>query len=868
MQERVETIDFSLGFRIWVKELYDCLYNSKKVWEYLRTFTSGQSAQNRLNVRFSVWQNRSMQTSTLRTPQYKLHLVPEGTFTRHVNNAFKDYHSILALSRSPLAQTDLIVPALVLDDVSPTADERGHALRLVLQWAVEKLAPAPVHTPIGSYRPYDDPTWRDPRWWRYNILRHRYLEPLHPDEFVEGGRFTETLIALTGLPSADTFFDERNRAIQDVAQWLWQQRVERSADSVLRRMALSEAVRPLQTQPDALALLDIAAAFDEVFPRDLLLRIAANERLANIESSLRYLTTQRFLLTGDSGNSLGISLVLQSYIYQRLPKDRLQRIHYACAKYYATLDEPLKAAEHWQKAGYWTEAANILLAAANDLINELQTNELRDVLLQFKASYLAADLWREIQIALCDLSVKLGQHTEALAACRRALKATTETHQQARIYRRMGKLYEQRNQQHALAYYQQAVERFRDDAPELIDLLKDRGWFYILRREWSKAEADLTQALAHAPQLAHEQRADIYDALASLQREQQHYAEAVEYARTALTLREESGNMPRVADSCNNLGLLYNAIGDYSHAIAAYEEAMLTYERLDNRERLAVALLNLGMAHHLAGRMSQAIETYQKSLAICEETGLALVQVRAQYNLAEAMAELGKSQQAVSYWQAGYAQSREAGFDDEITDFENLRTQFPILQAATVAPDPASTSAHWGRKQALEPEDQIALSIAEQYGQVTPKALVAAANISKATATRRLSSLVEREYLVQRGKGRSTHYTLPAAPAAWETPASAQHAESDVVAAQLKHLLYTQRRWMREQYAVDAMGISDEQLPGNMVRLRVRFVQLPDVHTFFDLEGRLNDLLHRTVDLLPVDDTRDADSSEHIVWIW
>jgi tetratricopeptide (TPR) repeat protein len=674
------------------------------------------------------------------------------------------------------------------------------------------------------------------------------------------------LIALTGLPSADTFFDERNRAIQDVAQWLWQQRMERGADSVLSHMALTEAVTPLQTQPDAMALLEIAAAFDDVFSRDLLLHIVTSEPLVNVESSLRYLTTQRFLLTGDDGASLGLSRVLQSYMYHRLPKDRLQRIHYASAKYYAAIDEPLKAAEYWQKAGYWAEAANVLFAASNDLVNELHINELRDALLRFKASYVPAELWRDIQIFLCDLLSKLGQHSEALAACRRALKATPEIGQQARIYRRMGKLYEQRNQQHALAYYQQAVERFQEDDPELVDLLKDRGWFYILRREWSEAEADLMRALTCVPRLAHEQRADIYDALASLQREQKHFTQAVEYARNALTLREESGNMPRVADSCNNLGLLYNAIGDYNHAIAAYEEAMITYERLGNRERLAVALLNLGMAHHLAGRMSQAIETYQKSLALCEETGLLLVQVRTQYNLAEAMAELGKSQQAVRYWQAGYTLSRAAGFDDEVTDFEALRSQFPALQAASVAPAPYTTGTHWSGTEPLEPEDRIALSTAERYGQVTAKSFVAAANISKATATRRLSSLAERGYLVQHGRGRSTHYTLPA-PVASEMP-SAQTTAPEDVAVQLNHLLYGQRRWLMEQYAVNTMGISDEQLPGNMVRLRVGFVHPPDIHAFFELEDRLNGLLNMMVDLLPVDDTLDAASGEHILWVW
>jgi tetratricopeptide (TPR) repeat protein len=274
------------------------------------------------------------------------------------------------------------------------------------------------------------------------------------------------------------------------------------------------------------------------------------------------------------------------------------------------------------------------------------------------------------------------------------------------------------------------------------------------------------------------------------------------------------------------------------------------------------------MAHHLAGRMSQAIETYQKSLAMCQETGLLLVQARTQYNLAEAMAELGKSQQAVHYWQAGYTLSREAGFDDEVADFETLRSQFPALQVAIVEQTPPEPPARQEGQLYLEPEDKIALSTAEQYGQVTAKSLVAAANISKSTATRRLSSLAERGYLAQRGKGRSTHYTLPAPVAAQDILPPSQTTGSDRVGVQLKQLLSAQRRWLIEQYAVDTIGISDEQLPGNMVRLRVGFVHPPDIHAFFELEDRLNGVLNMMVDLLPLEGPLDAESGEHILWVW
>jgi hypothetical protein len=116
-----------------------------------------------------------------------------------VNEAYKAYSSVLALSRLPLATSPLIRPALVLDPLTPTPEDRGRALQLALRWALDQLAPAPPRYPLGEYRPLDDPTWRDPAWWRYNILRHRYVEPLHPDDFIDSGRFTETLMALTGI---------------------------------------------------------------------------------------------------------------------------------------------------------------------------------------------------------------------------------------------------------------------------------------------------------------------------------------------------------------------------------------------------------------------------------------------------------------------------------------------------------------------------------------------------------------------------------------------------------------------------------------------------------------------------------------------
>src|SRR5262245_33488818 len=182
-------------------------------------------------------------------------LASDSSFTQLVNDALRNYQSTLALSRSDLASSPLVTPTLVKDESSPTAEERGYGLRLVLQWAVNLLAPTAPTYPMGEYRPLDDPTWHDPRWWGYNILRHRYPEPLHPDDFVEGGRFTESLLALTGISSSDAFFDERQRAIRAVAERLRYQLIDGQASGDLQRLALREAVQPLAQQPEAMRLL-------------------------------------------------------------------------------------------------------------------------------------------------------------------------------------------------------------------------------------------------------------------------------------------------------------------------------------------------------------------------------------------------------------------------------------------------------------------------------------------------------------------------------------------------------------------------------------------------------------------------------------
>ena len=807
-------------------------------------------------------------------------LTPQ-TLIPHVNEALKSCQSVLALSRSPLASSRIVQPALVRDDVSPTAEERSHALFLALRWAVEKLAPGPVAHPFGEYRPFDDPTWQEPRWWRYNILRHRYLEPLHPDDFVDGARYTDTLLALTGIPNSDSYFDERARAIRETAQWLHRQLETGDADAELMRLALQEAYVPLRRDPAAAHLLEIAATFADVFPRAMLIEMAAAEGIQAPAGILERLVRRRYLLgePRPDGNEwpyhdeLWMAPALRQYVYQR-SEPSLGRIrHGRAAQAFEKMQRPLAASKHYLRAGEYERAARLLMAAHDRVIEELEVEELRQGLAALPVDELAPELAYAVLSQVTDLHRLVGDHDAAVAACRSALTATDDPRRQAQIYRRLAKLYEKRNQSHAMNYYRQAIDRFEEGDPELVELRKDRGWLHILRRNWIEAEEDLTEAIRLNDGQSRQLEADIYDALSSLRRRQQDFASAIDYGQRSLALRETLGDPLRIANSLGNLGLIYNDQGDYAHAIAAFEEAAVTYQRLGNQEYGLTATLNVGLAQHLSGQLQAAVVTYLTALEAGMEIGHHLTVVTTHSNLAEAYATLGETERARSHWQAGYELSQRHGFDDEISYYVELSTQIPALQGlaeapvnetavvAFLPPDIAFVPAD------LDPDEARAWEIAREAGSVTAKALMEETGVSKPTATRKLSALVSRGLLTKRGQGRGTYY----APVTDSRDASTP--STDV--ARISQRLQSIREALRRDYGVTGLAVVEGEttLPGcvpGVVNILVRFQSPPDLMAFFGLEGIISGQCGQPINLAPVmaATDRDGEGQTGLVWLW
>ena len=101
------------------------------------------------------------------------------------------------------------------------------------------------------------------------------------------------------------------------------------------------------------------------------------------------------------------------------------------------------------------------------------------------------------------------------------------------------------------------------------------------------------------------------------------YDKALEYHNRALAIREKvfGTEHPDVAQSYNNIGLIYDSQGNYEKSLEYYNKALEIYEKFFGTEHPNVAMLynNIGAICNSLRIYDKALEYFKKALAICEK---------------------------------------------------------------------------------------------------------------------------------------------------------------------------------------------------------------------------------------------------------
>ncbi len=814
-------------------------------------------------------------------------------FAAQVRDAFRDAHSTLLLGRLTLSHSPLTAPGLVLDTETPSVDERGRALFGALWWAAEMVAPEPPNLPLPTAESVIDTgaIRREGPWLRYNILRFDYLQPLQSSQ-------QENLIAAVGARSPEEFAAERARAVADASVWLQRLQELGTGFERVRTLVLDSYFAALQGNKSALHLLGVASTFAKEVARTRLAALAATEGTTQFDAAVEALLARRALLGAEAGSVLWMGAPWREYIAARQPRTLRQGRHQLAAQLALEAGDPIDAAWH-QLEGGTAQAAATTLLSLDRAVSSAEIEQVRTLLNRFALGDISGNDWRGIQLMRAELARDSSNPEEALLIWRELLKQARSSHEQAELYLKMGKLLAERggarNDDQALSILQLALDRAggADSASDATlqemraEIHKERGWLLAQKRSWQEAEVELKRALSLLSPNERDLRADIYDALSVVQRGKDDLPGAIEHAQAALILRESSGDLMRVGRACNALGILYRVVEEYDNAIQAYQKGLAIFQRLDNQALAATALLNIGTAYHFTERLDQAEEYYRRCLAIADEAGLPVTEVRAHANLCEALMGQGRVEEARLHWRTAWARSQHLGFADEVEYLKQVAERYPAL-LAELHEDGASQGLHIGastpdEENATRPEEADAidawmsrasaamiegqesepqpipveakelraafgatldatearlLEMLQRVERIDVASVMAVTGTSKATATRKLTSLVDAGLLVRHGQGRATKYTrahnVPAVVLAGDL-AGLQNRLDRVALRFAQEYNLVRAKVVGLRYGVRASGESEL-----CYEVRASFTRNPTLDDFFALERALS----------------------------
>jgi tetratricopeptide (TPR) repeat protein len=191
--------------------------------------------------------------------------------------------------------------------------------------------------------------------------------------------------------------------------------------------------------------------------------------------------------------------------------------------------------------------------------------------------------------------------------------------------------------QEAVAWMDRCLARLEgaDGTPPPLDAPSGALWLFVLShratRQLAAGELDAAQATYEALRNSLEGQPEsgersqrlgtLYRQLGIVAHLRGELDRAEAWHRQALTVDEQLGDRPGMADSYHELGFVAQDRGELDRAEAWYRQALAIDEQLGNRPGMAMVYHQLGMVAQMRGELDRAEASYRQALAIEEELG-------------------------------------------------------------------------------------------------------------------------------------------------------------------------------------------------------------------------------------------------------
>ncbi|MEA5464586.1 CHAT domain-containing protein [Leptothoe sp. PORK10 BA2] len=151
------------------------------------------------------------------------------------------------------------------------------------------------------------------------------------------------------------------------------------------------------------------------------------------------------------------------------------------------------------------------------------------------------------------------------------------------------------------------------------------------------------------------------------------YPQALDYYNQALAIFRDIGDRSGEGTTLNNIGLVYRHLGQYPQALDYYNQAFAISRDIGDRSGEGITLNNIGAVYNNLGQYPQALDYYNQALAIRRDIGDRRGEGTTLNNIGAVYNNLGQYPQALDYYDQALAIRRDIGdLSGEGTTLNNI----------------------------------------------------------------------------------------------------------------------------------------------------------------------------------------------------
>ncbi|HEY9602366.1 MAG TPA: tetratricopeptide repeat protein [Allocoleopsis sp.] len=285
---------------------------------------------------------------------------------------------------------------------------------------------------------------------------------------------------------------------------------------------------------------------------------------------------------------------------------------------------------------------------------------------------------------------KLGQNAEALESYQQLLalvRAIKDRAGEGTTLNNIAVVYRELNQYpQALNFFEQALAIHQElsDRIKQAETLNNIAVIYREQAQYPKAIESFEQALALYIEVSNLPPSDseLYTALAGqvtvlsnlagVYNNLGQYAKARDFYQEALNTYQKlnqwliahqkaSSDKPGEAKTLNNIGDVYQNLGDYAKSIEFYQQALDIFRAIGDKAGQRTSLNNIAVAYGKQNQSAKALDFFNQALAMTREIGDKTGEIAILNNLAAAYRNQSQYPQAIASYQQALAIEKEVG---------------------------------------------------------------------------------------------------------------------------------------------------------------------------------------------------------------